>query len=168
MKALHRHSNNCEGERMIRPVRMSRVAALILAATIAHFALVALGCGGKKNRVRTVPDPPQYASIKAACLEHKKSKDNGDKQVPIEREQDALRMLVDSWENYEYAKKEMAKQAVTIMEIRTIAAVDLEVAAGQVQKAQAERDRYKAQRWYFLGGGVAAGVVMAILVGLAL
>jgi len=138
---------------------MGRVVAAILAVSIAAVALVAFGCGGTRNRVQPPPEAPQYASIRAACLEHKKSKDNGELQVPIEREAQVLGMLVDCWQSAEYAKKELAKAAVTIQEIRDTAAVDYQVSETRRLDAEAQAEKHRRHFWY----AVAVGAVVAAL-----
>jgi len=149
--------------------RVSTVTTLrnLIPLTIVCAALVAFGCGGAKNRVQKPPEAPQYASIRAACLEHKKSKDNGELQVPIEREAQALGMLVDCWQSAEYAKKELAKAAVTIQEIRDTSEVDYQVSETRRLDAEARAEKHRRHFWYAVGAGVVAAVLGIIVGGLA-
>ena len=51
---------------------------------------------------------------------------------------------------------------------RELAGVDGQVAAGQLAHERARAESYRGQRWWFLAGGTAAGILVTILlVGLA-
>ena len=145
-------------------VKKTRGHLFSIALMIVLSLSVAFGCATKKNRVQTLPEPPQRAAIESAIQDYENHKENNDISIPISEYRDCLRMLAKTWGNYEYARKELAKAAVEIDKIRTIAAVDLEVMEGQVQKAQAERDKHRRHFWYAVGAGVVA-TALGFLIG---
>ena len=134
-----------------------RSAKMVL--TIILSLSVAFGCGGTKNRVRKLPEAPQYEAIKAACLEHKKSKDNGELKVPIEREARALRMLAKTWGNYEYAKKEQQKMAIKFNAQVRASKVDLQVSETRRYDAEAQAAKHRRHFWIAVAVGAAAAAL---------
>jgi len=135
--------------------------------TIAYLALVASGCGIKKNRVQPVPEPPQKAAIESAIQSYENHKKNGDVAVPIGEYKDSLRMLAKTWGNYEYAKKEQAKMAVKFEAQVKASKVDLQVSETQRADAEAMAEKHRRHFWYAVGAGVVAAVLGIIVGGLA-
>jgi hypothetical protein len=50
-----------------------------------------------------------------------------------------------------------------LADVRDLAGIDSQVAAGQLAHERARAERYASQRWWCLGGGAAAGIVGTVL-----
>lgn len=138
---------------------MNRCLGFLMVLTIISLALVASGCGGAGKTIHPAPEPPQKAAIESAIQDYKKAKESGAVMVPLETHRLALRMLAKTWGSYEYARKELAKMAVTLVENQSVAAVDLQVKEGQRADAEARADRNARHFWYAVAGGLLLGVL---------
>ena len=128
------------------------VVAIILGAS---FALCLVGCTKRPPRGVGVPPPPEKARIEAAIASYEKHKENGEDTAPLSELRDNLRMLVDSWENYEYAKKEQQKMAIKFNAQVKASKVDLQVSETRRYDAEAQAAKHRRHFWIAVAVGAA-------------
>jgi hypothetical protein len=137
--------------------RISRCLGFLMGLAI---ILWGVGCAGTPKKVSdlgpTPPKAPQEALIDSC-------ENNPETQQVICPLKDFLKALYNYTDLFEYS----TKCAARLKACEAFGAVDRAELQGQVNEAKSERDSYKAQRWYFLGGGLVGGVVLTILAAIA-
>jgi|GEM_PF-2808361 len=138
--------------------RQGKARRIIAIVCLIPLALL-VGCGGSRPLSRPAENPDAEAlteALKRSCVIREQAPSVYISQCPVDVFQQTGRGILRLGRALEVCLADLGAGVAH-------AANDLALSEGKRVKAEAEAEKYRSQRWWFLGAGLGGGVVLTLL-----